>query len=117
MRTRTFARGAAVIFDTEIALRRLRDGFHFLIHEKFAALVACLNHANGIVGTIRKTGFAADARRGIYDHLSGKRLAVNGTGRTANHADRISAMHAGIGDHQTSGARPMTQKPRIIVVR
>ena len=42
---------------------------------------------------------------------------MDGSGGALNHADRIRAMHAGIGNHELIVDRPMSEKTGIIIVR
>src|SRR5689334_11405192 len=116
MRTGALTRGTTPVSYTQIALGRFGDRLHFLVYDQLAARVPDLDHANGIVGAVPVTRFAANARSGIDAHLAGKRFTVNRTGGAANHTHRVSAVHAGIGDHQPPHARTVAQEAGVVVV-
>src|SRR5260370_41940230 len=94
------AGGPAPLVDAQVALGRLDDGLIGLfIDEGIAVRVPDLHQADGVVGTVAGAGTAADAGHVVdrYDPLL--QVPVDGPGRTVDHADRILAVHAGVGDH------------------
>lgn len=94
------AGGAADLIEAEVALGGLQEGFLILGDEGLAVLVAGLDHADGAVGTVVGAGGAADTGIGIDHDLAAEAVAVDGTGRAANHADGVGAVHAGLSDHE-----------------
>ena len=92
-------------------------GFISLSSSRIAVFIAHFDHANGVVRTIVRARLATDARALVDDYLAAESVAVNRAGRAANHANRVRAMHAGIGDHDVPVDRAVAQETRIVVVR
>src|SRR6266404_3128983 len=116
VRTGPLAGWTAGLFNTQIAFRSLDYRIHFFVGEERAALIADFDHANGFIGTIVKAGFAPYTGGRVNDHLATKRASVDRASGTANHANRIDAMHAGIRHHNSTVRRSTAQKTGIIIM-
>src|SRR5438034_8347234 len=88
-----------VLFNAQIAFSGLQKRLYFAIHHDNALLVADFNHSDRLVRAVVEASFAADARHRVDHDLAADSLAMNRSGQTANHADRIGAMHASVGNH------------------
>ena len=110
-------RTADHLIGTKVAL----GGFHYrsmglLIKDEGALFIANFNHLNIVIGTTVRTGGAANACGVIDNHLSFKGISVNSSGGASDHADRVSAVHTGVGNHVTAELPSLSDKARVIVV-
>src|SRR5439155_253671 len=80
MRTGPLAGWPAWLFDAEVAFGRLKNGIHFFVGEKGAALVPNLDHANRLVRAIAETGFAADAGGRVDYYFTAESASMDGAG-------------------------------------
>src|SRR5438105_4273311 len=117
MRAGALAGGTAVVLYAQIAFSRLADGLQILVHHELATRVPDVHHADRVVRAVVETCLAADAGHGIDHHLARERLAVDCARRTADHANRVRAVHAGIGDHEPATGRSVPEKTRVVLVR
>src|SRR5262245_11329875 len=113
MRTGSLAGGTAGSLDAKVTLRRLADRAKVFANHEFTAVVADVDHANRIVGTVVEARLATDAGDRVDDHLSGERFAVDGAGRAADHANRIGTVHASVGDHQPATGGTVPKETRV----
>ena len=102
---------------TKIAFCSLEDGLLCVrIDDNVAVRAANFDHADIVVGTRRCTGRTADTGVIIDNNTATDLTAVNGAGGTADHADRIRAMHTGIGHHPVVKCFAVTHKTRVAAV-
>ena len=99
MGTGALAGGASVIFHAQIAFRGLAYGLEVLAQHEPSFLIADIHHSNCIVWAVQITGFAADAGSRIDHDLTFETFAMDRSSWTANHANRIGAVHARVSDH------------------
>ena len=85
----------------EIALGRLANGrpCRFILHRQ-TVQVSDFDQSDVVVGARIRTGAAADAGLVVDMHVAKGQVALDRAGRATDQADRINAMHAGMGDHQ-----------------
>ncbi len=119
MRAGSLACRASVVIDAQVALGCLHDGLSFVrIHHDGVVLRAIpdFDHADVVVRATRGAHRAADAGE-IVDHdLTALLGSVDGSRGTPDHADRIDAMHAGVGDHVVAQDRAVPDESRIVLV-
>lgn len=118
MRASPLVRGAAQLIDAEIAFCGFlqRDVGH-LVADKSPPIVADLDHPNIVVGTRIGARSAPDTGQIVDHHHAVLGLAVDGAGRAADHAHRVDAVHARIGDHKPAVTLAVADEARIAVVR
>src|SRR5262245_24130601 len=117
MRASTLTSRPAELFNAQITFGGFEDRFAFRVLEELPAPIPDFNHADGVIGTVSGTDAAPDTSGGIDRHLASESLTMDRAGGTADHANGIDAMHAGVGHHKLSGGRPMPQEAWIIIMR
>ena len=109
--------GPARLIEAQIAFGRLDDRlFGVLVDDETPVLVADFDHTDVIVGAICGAGGATDAGIVVDHHLPALGIAVDGAGRAPNHANRIDAMHARVGDHVVFECPAVADETRIVVM-
>ena len=114
MRAGSFARWAAGLTLAKIALYR---------GEPFNAALARVArrrksrfHADVSIWTSAGAGATANAGCVVDDDIAAAGMALDRAGRAINHANRISAMHTGVCDHEIVMGLTLPDKPRNIVM-
>src|SRR5215471_18024406 len=110
MRTSALASRSAQLFNAQITFSGFEDCFAFLVLQELPPPISDLNHADGAIRTVSGTDAAPDTSGGIDSYFTEGLLAMDGACWTSNHADRIDAVHAGVGHHKFSGGRPMPEE-------
>ena len=78
--------------------------------------VAHLNHADVVIGTAHRTGITADAGEIVYYDLTTFLVTMDRPSRASDHANWISTMHAGIGDHVMAHGFAMPNESWVVIV-
>ena len=118
MRTRVGTGRTGDLVGAQVAFGRFLNRLVGGLIVKWLALgIARGDHLNVVVRATVGAGGATDAGQVIDYHPAVGRIPMNGAGGTANHANGIQAMHAGVGDHESVIHLPVADEPRIIVMR
>ena len=88
-----------------------------LIQNRQALAVVDGDHLNVRIRATVGTGSTADARRIVDRHTARLSVPRYGSCRAADHAHRIQAMHARIGDHPIVVLLSVSNESRVVVVR
>ena len=116
MGTRSLTGRSTDVVDAEVAFCCLLHRLVLFVEDELSATIPDVHHMYILVGAAVGAHRAADAGKIIDEDLAAILVAVDRAGRTLEHADRIDAMHTGIGDHQVGFAVPVTDKARIVVM-
>ena len=117
MRAGLLACGAGKLIGAKIAFGGLQNRLiRSFVEEDHAGRVADLDHPDRIVGTTVGTGAATDAGPIVDPYDSGRLISADRARRTTNHAHRIDAVHAGIGDHELVVFGTLANKTGVVVV-
>ncbi len=117
MGTSTLTRRSTHLVDAKITFGRLQDGCIRFVQDEVAIFVPNRDHPNIVVGTRIRTGRTPNTRGVVDDHLPLQGTTVNSACGTADHADRVGAMHARIGNHDIAVSASMPGKTWIVVMR
>jgi hypothetical protein len=105
------------LVNTEIAF----CGFHdrqigFFIADVMARIITNIDHPDIVIGAVAGTGAATNTGIIVNDDFASRCYPMNSTGRTADHANGIGAMHTRVGDHVMVNFLSVADKPGIVVV-
>lgn len=108
---------ARELIDTVIALGRLENRCAALVVKKrFSGAIRNFYHNDVFIRAAIGAGGAADTGIVVNDHRQIIPGALNRTGRATDQADRIVAMHAGMGDHHSPMSGPGPDKAGITIM-
>ena len=117
MGTRSLTSGTAQLLHAKITLGRFQDWFvGLLINQRDSGAILDFDHQDIAVRTTIGTGAATDAGIIVDGHIASFAITTNRAGRATNHANRVQAMHAGVGHHPVIMFGALPYESRIIVV-